>query len=213
VEEDVRRVKRLLSDALGPAALILIVLVGGFLLWLLPEAYPNRYSELGAALISGGIVALAILALEQSLAQRQQKRDLQLQLVLGNEFPGIDLRDADLSGAYLMAKTFTDARFQGADLRGANLAGANLTNARLDRADLRGTIMYAPALYPSETLLPSENLYPSDGLPEATISGASFKEAWYNDATQWPSRVDNPEDLGAIKVAERAPEWRRWFGA
>jgi hypothetical protein len=46
----------------------------------------------------------------RSLSQRQQERDLQLQLALGNDSPGIDLRGADLSGSYLVDKNVREAK-------------------------------------------------------------------------------------------------------
>jgi uncharacterized protein YjbI with pentapeptide repeats len=93
------------------------------------SAPSNRGSDVASSLIAGGIVALTILFLDWSLAQRQQKRDLQLQLALGDDFPGIDLREADLSGSYLVGKKFREAKLQGANLKGTNLSGVTLINA------------------------------------------------------------------------------------
>jgi uncharacterized protein YjbI with pentapeptide repeats len=187
-----------------------MVAVWDFLLWPL-GAPSNRGSDLGSSLIAGTIIAVAILFLELRFAQRQQKRDLQLQLALGDEFPGIDLRGADLSGSYLVGKNLREAKFQGANLRGTNLSDTNLINARFDGADLRSAIMYEPPLYPSEELLPGEDVFPSDGLPDAIINGAIFEGAWYDDATKWPSNIDEPEALGAIKAGERVSWGRRLF--
>jgi uncharacterized protein YjbI with pentapeptide repeats len=174
------------------------------------RAPSNRGSDLGSSLIAGAIVAFAILFLERSLAQRQQKRDLQLQLALGKDFPGIDLRGADLSGSYLADKNFREAKLQGTNLRGANLSGVTLINARLDGADLRGAIMYEPPTYPSDDLFPGDDLYPSDGLPDAITNGAILEGALYDDATKWPSDITDPEQLGAIKVAHRRTLPRLW---
>jgi len=46
---------------------------------------------------------------------------------------GLDLRVADLRGAYLI-----DANLSGADLRVANLSGVDLSDANLGGANLRG---------------------------------------------------------------------------
>ncbi|MEO1092589.1 MAG: pentapeptide repeat-containing protein [Pseudomonadota bacterium] len=54
------------------------------------------------------------------------------------EKPGVDLREADLSQAYLAGVDLSAARLQGADLRGARLEGADLRGARLEGAKLRG---------------------------------------------------------------------------
>jgi hypothetical protein len=204
-------VRRLVSDAPVPTALIVVVLVAGLLLWWPPGSPPNRYSELGTALIGGGIVATAILVLEQSLSQRQQKRDLQLQLGLRDDFRGIDLRGVDLSGSYLAGKNFRGADLRGADLRGTNVSDANLTNTRLDRVDLRGAIMGEPPLYPSDNLMPSDALFPSSGLPDAiTNDGTNFDGTKYDASTKWPSHITNPEELGEIKVLVLV-SWGRWL--
>ena len=52
-----------------------------------------------------------------------------------------DLRDADLSGAYLSGANLRDAYLSGADLRDANLSGANLRDAKLNYARMKGAIL------------------------------------------------------------------------
>src|SRR4051794_28421068 len=95
---------------------IIVIIAVSAWLWWPPWATPNRYSDLGTAMLGGAVVAFAILLLQERSAQAAEKRDLQLQLGLADSFPGIDLKHRNLSGFYLPSK----------DLRNANLTGANL---------------------------------------------------------------------------------------
>jgi len=126
----------------------------------------------------------------------------------GQEFPGNDLNERDLSGFSLPGKNFRGAYFVRANLRGAKLHGANLTHAWLTDADLRGTHFDAIELYPSNTLFPSDTLRLGPIQPEADMNGAHLSGAKYDDDTRWPSNID-PEAAGAIKV--NRPWWRRVF--
>jgi uncharacterized protein YjbI with pentapeptide repeats len=86
-------------------------------------------------------------------------------------------------------------------LRDANLVDVHLMNARLDGADFRGAITSEPALYPTGNLWPSDNLFPGSGLPDAISNDATtFQGAKYDDLTQWPKAINNPEEQGAIMV-------------
>ena len=78
---------------------------------------------------------------------------------------GIDLRDADLSGANLYG-----AYLRGADLSGANLRGADLSGANLRGADLRGANLYGADLRDAD--LSGANLYGAD------LRGANLRGAW-----------------------------------
>jgi hypothetical protein len=196
-----------------------ILLFGGCVLLVSAVVLPERYNDFDPALLTGGGIlagggfALAAAWLGPKIAAkyeaRKEKRDLQVQLGAGQEFPGMDLNERDLSGFSLPGKNFTGAYFIKADLRGAKLHGANLTHARFDDADLRGTRFDAIELYPSETLFPSEALTPGPIYPEADMNGAHLCRAKYDDDTRWPSNID-PDPAGAIKV--QRPWWRRIFG-
>ncbi len=63
-------------------------------------------------------------------------------------FVRANLRDADLSGAYLRGASFENATLAGADLRDANLLGTIFTGADLSNARLDG------ASYDEKTVLP-----------------------------------------------------------
>lgn len=70
-----------------------------------------------------------------------------------------DLRDADLSGAYLVEVDFREADLSGADLSGANMIASVLTGAILAGAKLDGA-----------------NLFLAD-LRNADLTGASLRDA------------------------------------
>ena len=62
------------------------------------------------------------------------------------ELPGINLREAKLTGASLKACNLTDANLTEADLFGADLSACNLTSAKMVGADLRGTKLLAATI-------------------------------------------------------------------
>ncbi|MGK7914896.1 MAG: pentapeptide repeat-containing protein [Prochloraceae cyanobacterium] len=85
--------------------------------------------------------------------------------ILNHGAQGLDLRGADLSGAYLSSADLSDANLSGAylssaDLSGADLSGAYLSSADLSGADLRGANL-ASANLASANLIESKNLIPS----------------------------------------------------
>jgi hypothetical protein len=212
VEEGARGVRRWVLSVFAGLAVFGI----GAVLWWPPCAPPDRYSDLGTAIIGGGVIALAVLVLEQRYAAEADERDLLLTLGLGQSFVGMDLRGRDLSRAYLAGKDFSGARFEGATLRGTNLAGTNLTQASLAEADLRSTNFRGPPapLYPSPTLYPGPQVYPSAGpsageqlLPDATFKETAVRDATYDDSTAWPGGYD-PKEGGAVHVKDRSWWWR-----
>jgi hypothetical protein len=197
VEAGVRGVKR---SVLLVLIIFFFVLFGlGGLLWWPPCALPDRSSELGTALIGGGIVALAVLVLERSLTKEANRRDLLLQLGLGRDMRGIDLSGRNLSGFHLPTKDFSHAVFRRASLRGSNLSGAHLDFADLREVDLRGTKLDKTGLAPSKTLVPSNSLAPGAIFPDASCQGWRVEGVMYDSATKWPSNFpsDAADDAGA----------------
>jgi uncharacterized protein YjbI with pentapeptide repeats len=180
-----------------PSSAIIAVLALGVWLWWPPGADADRSSELGATLIGGAVVAIAVLYLERQVSSEAERRELRLQLGLQNSLAGIDLRNRDLSGFHLAGKDFRGANLAGANLRGANLSGGNLRDATLNGADLRGAKLDETPLHPSETLFPSEDLYPGPIYPDATIQNTTFSKAKYDSDTKWPKHI-NPATVGAI---------------
>jgi hypothetical protein len=215
VEASVRGVRSPVLPGFAMFA-ILLVFAAGTLLWWPPSAPPDRQSDLGTALVGGGVIALAALFLEQRYAVEADRRDLLLTLGLGHRFVGIDLQGRDLSRAYLVDKDLSGARFGKAKLKGANLAGADLTRASLMKADCRGTnFRRSPSpLFPGPGVFPGPNVFPSEGAPagEPQVGDATFEKtgvegAIYDDSTRWPEDFD-PDEAGAVHVKKRSLWWR-----
>jgi uncharacterized protein YjbI with pentapeptide repeats len=206
-------VRQRLLLSLGVLAVIAVIAIGSLLLRPLC-APPDRGSDLGTALVGGGVIAFAVLVLERQYAKRADKRDLQQMLGTGDNFVGIDLRGRDLRGSYLVGKDFSGAKFDGADLRGVNLSGADLSWASFIHADLRGAKFSATMLTPSEYLYPSETLAPGAVRPggkpltDATMQAIRIRDAKYDSATEWPANFD-PTKGGAVLVEDK--EWWRQF--
>ena len=196
-----------------PALLILGVFLIGGSLWWPPCAPADRYSDLGTALVGGGVVALAVFFLERLYAAEAGKRDVQLTLGIGDSFVGIDLRGRNLSRSYLAGKDFSGARFDRANLRSVNLSGSILSWVSLQDADLRGAKLSATLLYPSEHLYPSEDLFPGSIAPggkplgDAATQGINIRGASYDSATEWPEGFD-PNKGSAVNVEELPWGWR-----
>jgi uncharacterized protein YjbI with pentapeptide repeats len=120
---------------------------------------PTCRRDLGVALMTGAVVAGAILliqvvfdariaSIEHHRQAEQRRRDqiaraadarasLQLTVGLARNLRGMDFRGKDLSGFYLGWKNLRDALFAEAHLENAMLPGADLRGASLDGADLR----------------------------------------------------------------------------
>lgn len=177
----------------------LFILAAGVYVWWPPEDQPDRYSELGAAMIGGSVVAFAVLALEQRYAKESEKRSLQIMLGAEETLAGIDLSNRDLSGFYLPNKDFTSANFRGTNLRGANLAGTNLQHAIFNGADLRGAKLDKVSLKPGPTLKPAEDLKPGAIICDANLQNISLVGAKYDSLTRWPAGFD-PSKTGAVLV-------------
>ena len=159
-----------LGIAVALAVLVALTLVGWQLWRTSPEPESNR-ATLGAGLLVGAVVALAVgygqfeidrtvrsieeqrQTLSQRLAERQ---NLQLTVSTQRRLSGIDLQGRDLSRFYLRRKDLTtanlaEANLQGADLRESILLGADLRGADLRRAVLVGSDLRAADLSSTQT--------------------------------------------------------------
>lgn len=144
-------------------AVVATVVVPGVLLWWPSRGERASRSDLGVALMTGTVIAFAVLAvqvlfelrlsrLEEDRAAAQasrdaaealeaDRRDLSMTIGLSRDLRGIDLRARDLSGFYMAKKDlrgvqFIDARLENAVLWKANLEKADLRGARLNGAML-----------------------------------------------------------------------------
>ena len=89
----------------------------------------------------------------------------------------VDLRDADLAGAWLNDSNLARAELADVDLRGANLEGAILVQARLRRTSLEGAVLTGADLREAD-------------LRGADVDNAALAGAVADAATQWPDRFD-----------------------
>ncbi len=67
------------------------------------------------------------------------KSDPDSDVVSGAQLNGVDLREADLTNAFLVGALLNEAQLGGAELLSADLRNAELTDAHLEGADLLGT--------------------------------------------------------------------------
>lgn len=125
-------------------AIVLVTVLPGAALWWPTRGHPDRRSDLGLALMSGAVIAFAVLAVqimfdirasqaEDERAAIADRQNLQFQVARQRDLSGIALAGQDLNGFYLPNKNLTEA-----NLEGTNLAGAVLTRSDLSRANLRG---------------------------------------------------------------------------
>ncbi len=146
---------------------VVVFLIGVFLLFKWGAEDGTRreaWRNLGASLITGVAVTLAVFGLQLFLNDRAEEEDFKFRVALtgnlsgfdpgrhamdsmhlagkvlnGAKFAGQSLRGAVLQGSSLVGTNLKGAHLEGANLIGANLTDAVLTGAHLDGADLRGT--------------------------------------------------------------------------
>lgn len=181
------------------AAFVALVTTGIYLWW------PSRHdttsrASIGAALLTGAVVAFAIFVLQivlearlddidQRRASERALQDLRQQVAAseGREgFPsglrGFDFHIAgveDLSGFYFVNKDLSEADFRGLTVNNANFSGADLTNAQFDGAELHGAEFLSAKL--ENAFLGSAELEQAD-LTSACLRFAHLKNADLTDA-------------------------------
>jgi uncharacterized protein YjbI with pentapeptide repeats len=177
-------------------AILAVTVVPGVYLFWPSRTDPVCRSDLGVALMTGALVAFAVLGFQLLVEARvsrveadrqlqEQRQTLELQLALT---PGglrrISLRGRDLSYFYLYKKQFPEGIFDGANLTGANLTDAVLNSAhfngsRLERAHLEGAQMAGAEL--KGATLRGANLTGAQ-LPDAELDGAKLQGTDLTDA-------------------------------
>jgi hypothetical protein len=184
-------------------ALTIGLLGFGIALWRSDREIAGSRGNLGAALISGVILAIVFtggqFVAEVQRERQADRRNLQVTLSLTRDLTGIDMQERSLTGLYLYRKVLIDADLHGADLRGATL----------DRSDLRGAILYDADLYDARFWfadlrcadLREARIFPIDDLDdqERQLFYNNFRGAVIDRQTQWPDDFD----------PSRIPEARR----
>lgn len=116
-----------------------LLVVAGFLLWFPTRRDLSSRSELGAALLGGALVALAILYLQSEQEKASDRESFRLEVALQPDLKHSDLREQDLSGLLLRSKDLSGARLRGADARGADFTGSYLIGADMRHMQADGT--------------------------------------------------------------------------
>jgi uncharacterized protein YjbI with pentapeptide repeats len=185
--------------AVAGVLLLIATVIPGVRLWWPQHSDPVSRSDLGIALMTGALIAFAVLGV-QLMIQIRSQRDaneredqadraaLLLQLGRSSNLSGLDLHGQDLSDAYLNEKNLrganlehtwmTKASLQDSKLIGANLRSAKLDDARLDRADLRYADLGEASLVRAKlngVNLDAAALTPDVDLSRADLSNASAR--------------------------------------
>jgi hypothetical protein len=203
--------------------IVFAVLAGLRLLWL---AVASVVRGAGVAWIA---VPLAILVAGAMIAAPEEPFDeeltagdpgLSFTLSLRSDLAGVDLRERDLTRAYLVGKDLSRANLTGAELSEAELTGATLrgavlydavlSTAQLEGADLRGAVLdgadlggaYLQRADLRRASLIGANLEWTD-LCGADLRGATLDGVtgipFFNERTRWPAgytpRRNPDEDL------------------
>jgi uncharacterized protein YjbI with pentapeptide repeats len=147
----------------GLLIIVLSVLPGLWLWWPKRKDDASR-SDLGVALMTGALIAVAVLAIQVSIDEKTRKREeirqdadarqnFELTLSLQQDLTGIRLDGKDLRGIHFHGKklegasligsvmddvVLAEANLTGATLRGAKLADADMTGVRAEQANFEG---------------------------------------------------------------------------
>jgi uncharacterized protein YjbI with pentapeptide repeats len=155
--------------------LVALIFVIGMVLWWAGRRDEGSRSNLGAALLSGTLIAVAVFGFQWSAEQQRQRlaarQSIQLTIAFQKDLTGIDLSGADLSRLYLRGKILKEANLEGSRLRNARMDGANLESANLKGANLGGAVLAAAHL--KSASLQGANLADSN-FQGADLSYASF---------------------------------------
>ncbi|MEZ5081744.1 MAG: pentapeptide repeat-containing protein [Thermoleophilia bacterium] len=204
--------------------LVLGLVVPGLAFWWPSRRRRDARTDLGLALVSGAIVAAAVLIVQLDFEQRisadQQRAEralraqearLQIQTTLGlhRDLTGIDLHGRVLDGFYLRKKIFRDAVVTDASLVKANLAGvdfrgltgrrANLDQSVLSRADFRGADLGGARLEGANLFLADARgaFLGAANLDNADLIGACLKGASLRAATLKGASLSGADLRGA----------------
>lgn len=172
-----------------PFVVLAAIVVAGLMLlpsssgWVMLGLRADVRSNLGAALIGGAVIGMAILLAEQAFVREQRRRDerhaLWLQLALTPDHTLADLHSQDLGGIILSRHTFyratlIDANLAGGVFRFTDFKGADLSGARLDGADLAYAKFFVARL-PQAHL--TATIVTATDFTSANLTGADFTDA------------------------------------
>jgi uncharacterized protein YjbI with pentapeptide repeats len=113
-----------------------LVMVGGWF-WVTSPDRERTRAELGRTLLFGLAASIGIFYVQAGISERLREQDLHLTISQAETLVGIQLRDRDLTDAYLVGKDLRKANLVWSDLRGTNLSSATLTEAILVDVNLQ----------------------------------------------------------------------------
>lgn len=155
------------------------VLLVGLAIWLvgyygmfsnaIAPAAADKLSDLGAGILSGGLVTAAFVWTDERNQARHEAQLLRLQLGM----------QADLTGLHLKKHNLDDMSLAGKCLKYASLAGCSLKRTSFVRADLAESDLSGSTLQGAQLMsatLTGANLLGAD-LRDADLTGASLKSA------------------------------------
>jgi len=173
--------------ALKIYSLPFLVILAGAGLWMLgfrgidsaTSDEENDITNLGAGILSGGLVAAAFVWSDSRRTASQELLLQRFQLNLQSDLTGLDVGGMDLSGLYLAGKVLTFGTFVQCNLQGSNLTRATLDDADFSGASLKSCKLVDASLvgaYLSGTDLEAADLSDAD-FRNATLAGANVTSA------------------------------------
>ena len=196
--------------AVGVGVLVAVVVPGLWLWWPSRRETSSR-GELGVALLTGTLIAFAVLAVQvlfelrlsgleserlrvqaardAILAREEDRRSLRLTIGLGGDLRRIDLRNRDLRDFHLAQKNLQGARLENARLDDAVLLDADLSDAELGGAHLSGAML-------DDARLKKATLSDAD-LRNASLRGAVLVGADLSRADLRGAKLDDANLKGA----------------
>jgi uncharacterized protein YjbI with pentapeptide repeats len=206
------------------AGVLAAVVVPGVWLWWPSRSESASQRELGMALMTGTVIAFAVLAVQGlfelrlarlederasaqaardlRLAQEADRRDLALRIGLKQDLRGIDLREHDLHDFFMANKDLRRAQFIDARLENVVFFAANL-----ERADLRGARMRGAML--EDARLKRAWLTRAD-LRGASLEGAYLAEADLSGADLRGANLESANLTGAALGGARYDSTTSW---
>ena len=169
----------------GVAALMLVL---GIVFMMAGRGPGSNWFSLGASLVSGGFVTVAIFGLQLASNLNAKEESFQLAIAMQSDLSGFSPQGHSLENAYLNSKILDGAQLSNTNLQSAKLRHAALRGTLLHKADLRHADLLGADLFEAE--LPDADLRNADlrsaKLEDANIWTADFHDALVNAETCWP---------------------------
>ncbi|GAA1019556.1 hypothetical protein GCM10009556_079600 [Acrocarpospora pleiomorpha] len=176
------------SIGLTASAYVLVCVLGaGALLWAQDASSKASRSNLGAAIIGGGVIAFVIFAQQDAADQGREEQAVLNALRTQQDLTGADLRGRDLSAMSLRGRQLRDA-----NLTGTQLSGADLSRARLADALLVGSLF-------SDAKLANADMSHAE-ITCADFYNADLRGANLSDVTVDVSVTEGKAELGEDKA-------------